>query len=114
MNDECPICLEAFTEERPAKGPSLSGCSTECSHCICEQCGDDICEMGMMPPFACPICRRDYTQWFVDEFCWQPPLLRPTMSHEQLCQIVEFLWPQIENSGDAGLMEACLRILAGE
>jgi hypothetical protein len=104
MNRECPVCLEAFTTENPAKGPSISGYPSDCPHCICEACGDQLCVNG--PPFQCPICRRDYTQWFVDEFCYTPP---PPL--EELRRLVFELWPHFEATAAVGLMEAALEIL---
>ena len=109
MNRECPVCLEAFTTEIPAKGPSISGYPSDCPHCICEECGDQLCVNG--PPFRCPICRRDYTQWFVDEFCYTPPLLDASMPREEIHQILDYLWPSIEAVADVGLMQAALEIM---
>ena len=102
---ECPICLEPFSETNPPKGPSLAGRPSDCRHCICKRCGNRNYETSD-PPFACPVGRRDYTQWFVDEFHW--PML---LTKEQLRGIVERAWPQIEASGNADLMQAALRIL---
>ncbi len=62
---DCPICLEPYGVERPAVGPS------GCTHCFCEPCGFEMCRAGR--PFRCAICRQDYTEWFVDTFCWLPP-----------------------------------------
>ena len=68
---DCPICLEPFDAENPAAGPSLDDApGTCCPHYLCEPCGERLAQGA--PPFRCPICRDDYTAWFVDHFCWTP------------------------------------------
>ena len=66
---ECPVCLEPYGVERPAVGPS--GFNNGCTHSFCEPCGFEMRRAGR--PFRRAICRGDYTEWFVDTFCWLPP-----------------------------------------
>jgi len=63
---DCPICLEPFSAERLP-----IGCPTVCAHTFCEPCGNAL--RDGTPPFRCAICRADYTEWFIDRFCWMPP-----------------------------------------
>ena len=62
----CPVCYESYSPENPAKGPG-----GECPHSMCEACCIRTAEF-MHPPFQCPECRRDITDWLVSNFP-QPP-----------------------------------------
>ena len=65
-NSMCPVCYESYSPANPAKGPG-----GECVHSMCEACCTRTAEF-MRPPFQCPECRRDITDWLVREFP-QPP-----------------------------------------
>lgn len=51
--DECPVCLEAFTEDGVHVPETLS-----CCHKVCKECWDNWSTVMRGRPF-CPLCRHD-------------------------------------------------------
>jgi hypothetical protein len=49
--DECPICLESFGEQRPAT-------TLGCCHKVCEGCWQNWCAVNHGRPF-CPLCKHE-------------------------------------------------------
>jgi len=64
---ECPVCYEEYSDERPAKTPG-----GECRHSACKDCWKAIGERD--GPVRCSECRRDVTDWFMDEIAEVVPL----------------------------------------
>merc|ERR1712232_1078555 len=48
---ECPICLEAFSPERPSE-------TLSCCHCVCHECWENWTVVMHGRPF-CPLCRAE-------------------------------------------------------
>ena len=83
INMECPICLEAYSRQNPARGPEEC-MPAACQHSICQQCCMRLVD-GAWHPFKCPICRRDNSEWFKREFSFR---------NEPLCELEEFEEPE--------------------
>jgi len=61
-DDNCPICLEAYTEENPKDGIRCSDIPSNCSHYCCERCWYVIWGQHN-DTNNCPICKRNITEW---------------------------------------------------
>ena len=61
--EECPICMEKM---KKARSPLLGDYPTSCRHFCCRECWLDIFTAG--PPWKCPVCREDVSQWLGHEF----------------------------------------------
>lgn len=81
----CPICLEEYSKENPAKGPSIRR-EHECRHSVCSQCFERIRQTTKEPPFRCPECRRDITLWFLQEIHWDKAYAAMARAEEQISQ----------------------------
>jgi hypothetical protein len=61
-DDNCPICLEAYTSQKMKDGIRCSDIPSNCSHYCCERCWYVI--WGQQNDTNnCPICKRDITMW---------------------------------------------------
>lgn len=61
-DEQCPICLEAYTEDKKKDGIRCSDIPSNCSHYCCESCWYVI--WGQQNDTNnCPICKRDITMW---------------------------------------------------
>ena len=67
-DDDCPICMQAFSEE--------TACKTECGHWFCRECITSavLCAAG----FTCPMCRAEIVEGsvrVVQSACGNSPAL---------------------------------------
>ncbi len=64
---ECPICMQPFSEERPARGPITGDRPTTCRHFVCK-CGwvQNARQEGGNE-LRCAICREDITGWMISQ-----------------------------------------------
>ena len=72
---ECPICIEAFTEDRPALSPILGDRASSCRHWACSECWLSV--MDDHPAnWRCPWCREGLQEWLGEtlaDFGYCPP-----------------------------------------
>jgi hypothetical protein len=61
-DDNCPICLEAYTPQKKRDGIRCSDIPSNCSHYCCESCWYVIWGQEN-DTNNCPICKRDITMW---------------------------------------------------
>lgn len=61
-DDNCPICLEAYTEDKKKDGIRCSDIPSNCSHYCCERCWYVIWGQHN-DTNNCPICKRNITMW---------------------------------------------------
>ena len=61
-DDNCPVCLDAYTEENKRDGIRCSDIPSNCSHYCCERCWYVIWGQHN-DTNNCPICKRDITEW---------------------------------------------------
>lgn len=72
-DEQCPICLEAYTEENQKDGIRTSDIESNCPHCCCVKCWFAIWEQKIQgqeeTTINCPICKRDITNWLNETRC---------------------------------------------
>jgi hypothetical protein len=70
----CPICLEAFTEDKPANSPLLGDRASTCRHWACDDCWLSVMD-GPPSSWKCPWCRVGLQKWMGESFadCYCPP-----------------------------------------
>ena len=61
-DDNCPICLDAYTSQKQRDGIRCSDIPSNCSHYCCESCWYVIWGQHN-DTNNCPICKRDITMW---------------------------------------------------
>ena len=61
-DDNCPICLDAYTSQKQKDGIRCSDIPSNCSHYCCESCWYVIWGQHN-DTNNCPICKRDITMW---------------------------------------------------
>lgn len=61
-DEQCPICLEAYTPQKQRDGIRCSDIPSNCSHYCCERCWYVIWGQHN-DTNNCPICKRDITMW---------------------------------------------------
>ncbi len=72
--EHCPICLEAFTADKPANSPILGDRASTCRHWACDDCWLAIMD-GPPRSWKCPWCREGLQTWMGESFadCYCPP-----------------------------------------
>ena len=58
----CPLCTEAFSDDRPANSPLLGDSASRCRHWACEACWLHLMN-GHPSTWKCPWCREDLRAW---------------------------------------------------
>jgi len=61
-DEQCPICLEAYTEDKKKDGIRCSDIPSNCPHYCCERCWYVIWGQHN-DTNNCPICKRNITMW---------------------------------------------------
>jgi len=62
-DDNCPICLEAYTWRKQKDGIRNSEYKVKCPHYCCCDCWLELYEKNEGEKKRCPICRANVTDW---------------------------------------------------
>lgn len=62
-DDNCPICLEAYTSRKQKDGVRNSEYKVKCPHYCCCDCWLELYEKNEGEKKRCPICRANVTDW---------------------------------------------------
>lgn len=65
-DDNCPICLEAYTPQKQRDGIRNSEYKSRCPHYCCVPCWLDLYSKNEGEKKRCPICRANLTNWLED------------------------------------------------
>jgi len=66
-DDNCPICLEAYTSQKQKDGVRHSDeHKSKCPHYCCVDCWIDLYNNNEIKKKRCPICRANITKWLED------------------------------------------------
>lgn len=65
-DDNCPICLEAYTWRKPKDGVRNSEYKVRCPHYCCCDCWVELYDKNEGEKKRCPICRANITEWLED------------------------------------------------
>jgi len=66
-DETCPICLEAYTEDKNKEGIRWSDHQSNCPHQCCRTCWLGMAKQ-QPEKYLCPICKRDITEWAKEMF----------------------------------------------
>jgi len=62
-DDNCPICLEAYTPQKQRDGVRNSDYKVKCPHYCCVSCWVELYDKNVGEKKRCPICRANITDW---------------------------------------------------
>ena len=62
-DDNCPICLDAYTPQKQKDGVRNSEYKVKCPHYCCCDCWLELYEKNEGEKKRCPICRANVTDW---------------------------------------------------
>jgi len=62
-DDNCPICLEAYTPQKQRDGVRNSDYKVKCPHYCCVSCWVELYDKNVGEKKRCPICRANLTNW---------------------------------------------------
>ena len=62
-DDNCPVCLEAYTVQKQKDGIRNSEYKVKCPHYCCCDCWLELYEKNEGKKKRCPICRANVTEW---------------------------------------------------
>ena len=62
-DDNCPVCLDAYTPQKQKDGVRNSEYKVKCPHYCCCDCWLELYEKNEGEKKRCPICRANVTDW---------------------------------------------------
>ena len=62
-DDNCPVCLDAYTPQKQKDGVRNSKYKVKCPHYCCCDCWLELYEKNEGEKKRCPICRANVTDW---------------------------------------------------
>ena len=62
-DDNCPVCLDAYTPQKQKDGVRNSEYKVKCPHYCCCDCWLELYEKNEGKKKRCPICRANVTDW---------------------------------------------------
>lgn len=62
-DDNCPVCLEAYTPQKQRDGVRNSEYKVKCPHYCCCDCWLELYEKNEGEKKRCPMCRANVTDW---------------------------------------------------
>lgn len=89
--DECPICLESYSEKSPREGPLSHPWPTRCTHWACRLCWEKATAHGNT---RCPVCREDLTLTLASMLPESPQALALKEADKTLEQMLSTRWSQ--------------------